>query len=51
MRKEMMPTFADQLEWQEMIIDFDPFSISQRGEGGIVRLSSSSLSNVSAAAA
>ena len=46
-RKETMPTFTDQLEWQEMIIDFDPFLFLNEAEGGIVRLSSSPLSNVS----
>lgn len=46
-RKETMPTFTDRLEWQEMIIDFDPFLFLNEAEGGIVRLSTSPLSNVS----
>lgn len=46
-KKEMMPTFTDRLQWQEMLIDFDPFLFLNKVEGGIVRLSESSLCNVS----
>lgn len=46
-KKEMMPTFTDHLEWREMLVDFDPFLFLNKVEGGIVRLSESSLCNVS----
>ena len=39
--------FTDHLEWPEMLIDFDPFLFLNEVEGGIVRLSESSLCNVS----
>ncbi|MBA3714512.1 MAG: hypothetical protein H0W76_18970 [Pyrinomonadaceae bacterium] len=46
-QKETMPKFTDRLAWEEMTIDFDPFLFLNKVEGGIVRLSSSALSNVS----
>ncbi|MBA3439212.1 MAG: hypothetical protein H0T92_05020 [Pyrinomonadaceae bacterium] len=46
-KKERMPMFTDHLEWPEMLIDFDPFLFLNKVEGGIVRLSESSLCNVS----
>ncbi len=46
-RKVSIPTFTDHLAAQEMIVDFDPFLFRNEVEGGLVRLSASSLSNVS----
>ncbi len=45
--KVLMPTFEAGLEWERMIVDFDPFLFLNKAEGGLVRLSSSSLCNVS----
>jgi hypothetical protein len=46
-RKELMPEFTDVLRWEELLVDFDPFLFLNKAHGGIVRLSSSSLCNVS----
>jgi hypothetical protein len=46
-QKVLMPVFSDRLEMEEMLVDFDPFLFLNEVEGGLVRLSSSSLSNVS----
>lgn len=40
----------DKVVFAERLIDFDPFLFNNEVEGGIVRLSSTSLSNVSAGA-
>lgn len=45
--KVNMPTFTDHVETSEMLVDFDPFLFLNKAEGGLVRLSSSSMSNVS----
>lgn len=45
--KIKMPMFTDRFERTEMLVDFDPFLFLHKAEGGLVRLSSSSLSNVS----
>jgi hypothetical protein len=46
-QKVSIPMFTDHLETQEMLVDFDPFLFLNKVEGGLVRLSASSLSNVS----
>jgi glutathionylspermidine synthase len=46
-KKIVMPTYNGELEWKEMTVDFDPFLFRNEVEGGLVRLSSSSLCNVS----
>lgn len=43
-----VPVFGERVEMIEQLVDFDPFLFANKAEGGIVRLSSSSLSNVSA---
>jgi hypothetical protein len=42
-----IPTFNDRAQAAEMIVDFNPFLFDNEVEGGLVRLSASSLSNVS----
>ncbi|MGB7926458.1 MAG: hypothetical protein WCF57_24685 [Pyrinomonadaceae bacterium] len=42
-----IPMFTDHVETVEMLVDFDPFLFLNKVEGGLVRLSSSSMSNVS----
>jgi hypothetical protein len=44
--KVMFPTYADEAEMKELLVDFDPFLFGGKAEGGLVRLSSSSLVNV-----
>jgi hypothetical protein len=47
-RKVSLPMFdTESLSRQEMLVDFDPFLFHNRVEGGLVRLSASSLCNVS----
>jgi glutathionylspermidine synthase len=47
-RKASLPMFdAQRLSKQEMLVDFDPFLFLNRVEGGLVRLSATSLCNVS----
>ncbi len=46
--KTMIPTFGDELSMQSLNIDFDPFLFRGKVDGGLVRLSASSLVNVSA---
>ena len=46
-RKARLPMFTDRVMAEEMIVDFDPFLFLNRVEGGLVRLSTSSLCNVS----
>jgi hypothetical protein len=45
--KVRMPMFTDHVETPEMLVDFDPFLFLNHVEGGLVRLSSSSMSNIS----
>ena len=47
-QKVSIPIFTDHVETSEMLVDFDPFLFLNKVEGGLVRLSSSSMSNVSA---
>jgi glutathionylspermidine synthase len=44
--KVMFPAYSDEAETKELLIDFDPFLFGGKAEGGLVRLSSSSLVNV-----
>lgn len=44
--KVTFPTYSDEIKMEELLIDFDPFLFRGRAEGGLVRLSSSSLVNV-----
>jgi hypothetical protein len=47
-RKVQMQVFAeDRLEWEEMFVDFNPYLFRGETEGALVRLSASSLCNVS----
>ena len=46
--KVMFPTYDGEATMEELLIDFDPFLFRGQAEGGLVRLSSSSLVNVSA---
>jgi glutathionylspermidine synthase len=45
--KIIMPGYTDEIEWEEMLVDFDPFLFRNEMDGGLARLSSSSLCNVS----
>lgn len=45
--KVLMPGYTDEIEWEELLVDFDPFLFRNEMHGGLARLSSSSLSNVS----
>ncbi|HEY0406359.1 MAG TPA: circularly permuted type 2 ATP-grasp protein [Pyrinomonadaceae bacterium] len=45
--KVLMPGYADEIQWQEMLVDFDPFLFRNEMHGGLARLSSSLLCNVS----
>ncbi len=47
-KKVQIPTFTDQVRMEEMFIDFNPFLFDNEPEGALVRLSSSSLLNVTA---
>lgn len=40
------PTYSDRITTENLLIDFDPFLFSGEVEGGLVRLSSSSIVNV-----
>jgi glutathionylspermidine synthase len=44
--KVKIPTYSDEIKMAELLIDFDPFLFRGRAEGGLVRLSSSSLVNI-----
>lgn len=44
--KIKIPTYSDEIKMSELLIDFDPFLFRGRAEGGLVRLSASSLVNV-----
>ena len=46
MKKFSMPTFTDQVRMEEMFVDFNPFLFNNEPEGALIRLSSSSLLNV-----
>lgn len=44
--KKMFPVFDKEVTLEELLVDFDPFLFISQAEGGLVRLSSSSLVNV-----
>lgn len=44
--KKMFPVFSDSVKLEYLFVDFDPFLFQNKVEGGMVRLSSSSLANV-----
>jgi hypothetical protein len=44
--KKLFPVFAEKVTIEELFVDFDPFLFLNKVEGGLVRLSSSSLVNV-----
>ena len=44
--KVKIPAYSDEIRMEELLIDFDPFLFRGKAEGGLVRLSSSSLVNV-----
>ncbi|HEX8367884.1 MAG TPA: hypothetical protein VF604_05030 [Pyrinomonadaceae bacterium] len=46
LEKVMFPAYRDEAEAKELLIDFDPFLFGGKAEGGLVRLSSSSVVNV-----
>ncbi len=45
--KVAIPMFTDHVQAEEMFVDFNPFLFQNEVEGGLVRLSASSLCNVS----
>ena len=47
LEKVPMPVFSDRVYLEEMFIDFNPFLFNNETEGALVRLSNSSLLNVS----
>ncbi len=47
LKKVPMPVFSDRVRLEEMFIDFNPFLFNNETEGALVRLSGSSLLNVS----
>lgn len=46
LKKTLMPTFSGGLRLDEMFVDFNPFLFHNQVEGALIRLSSSSLLNV-----
>jgi hypothetical protein len=47
LRQLLIPTFTDRVRLEEMFVDFNPFLFHNETEGALIRLSSSSLLNVS----
>jgi glutathionylspermidine synthase len=47
-KKVSMPMFSDRVRMEEMFVDFNPFLFHNEPEGALIRLSSSSLLNVTA---
>jgi glutathionylspermidine synthase len=47
-KRVSMPTFSDRVRMEEMFVDFNPFLFHNEPEGALIRLSSSSLLNVTA---
>lgn len=45
-KKVSMPTFSDRVQIEEMFVDFNPFLFNNEPEGALIRLSASSLLNV-----
>lgn len=46
MKKTRIPAFADSVRMEEMFVDFNPFLFENEPEGALIRLSSSSLLNI-----
>lgn len=44
--KVRFPIYSDEIKMEELVIDFDPFLFRGKAEGGLVRLSASSIVNV-----
>lgn len=44
--KKTFPVFAESVSLEQLLVDFDPFLFLNKTEGGLIRLSSSSLVNV-----
>ncbi len=44
--KKTFPVYSEEVKMEELLVDFDPFLFLNKVEGGLVRLSSSSLVNV-----
>lgn len=44
--KQLFPVYDEAVTMEELLVDFDPFLFNNKVEGGMVRLSSSSLVNV-----
>ena len=44
--KKEFPVYSDEVRMENLLVDFDPFLFLNKVEGGLVRLSSSSLVNV-----
>jgi len=45
-KKVSIPMFSDRVRLEEMFVDFNPFLFHNEPEGALIRLSSSSLLNV-----
>jgi hypothetical protein len=45
-KRVSMPTFSDRVRIEEMFVDFNPFLFHNEPEGALIRLSSSSLMNI-----
>lgn len=45
-QKHTFPVIAEKIKLEELLVDFDPFLFQNKVEGGMVRLSASSLVNV-----
>ena len=48
LKKTPMPRFTDRVRMEGMFIDFNPFLFHNEAEGALIRLSTSSLLNVTA---
>jgi hypothetical protein len=46
LEKTSIPVFSDRVQLEEMYVDFNPFLFNNKVEGALVRLSASSLLNV-----
>ena len=48
MKKVSIPAFTNQVRMEQLFIDFNPFLFNNEAEGALIRLSSSTLTNVTA---
>jgi glutathionylspermidine synthase len=46
MKKTVIPTFGESVRMEELFVDFNPFLFENEPEGALIRLSSSSLLNI-----